>query len=44
MKKETVKLIKKASREKIPVSFLKGKVIPSKKKKLLERALKKDSI
>jgi hypothetical protein len=44
MKKETVKLVKKASREKIPVSSLKGKVIPSKKKKLLERALKKDSI
>ncbi len=41
MKKETVKLIKKASREKIPVSSLKGKVMPSKKRKLLEEALKK---
>ena len=41
MKRETVKLIKKASREKIPVSSLKGKVMPSKKRKLLEEALKK---
>lgn len=41
MKRETVKLIKKASREKIPISSLKGKVMPSKKRKLLEEALKK---
>lgn len=44
MKKQTVKLIKRASREIIPVSSLKGKVIPSKKRKLVENALKKNSI
>lgn len=44
MKKQTVKLIKRASRERIPVSSLKGKVIPSKKRKLVENALKKNSI
>jgi hypothetical protein len=41
MKKETVKLIKKSSREKIPVSSLKGRVVPSRKKKLIEKAFKK---
>jgi hypothetical protein len=44
MKKQTVKLFKRASRERIPVSSLKGKVIPSKKRKLVENALKKYSI
>lgn len=42
MKKETVKLIKKSSRERIPVSSLKGKVVPSKKRKLMEKALKEE--
>jgi hypothetical protein len=42
MKKETVKSIKKVSREKIPVSSLKGKVMPSRKRKLIEKALKKE--
>jgi hypothetical protein len=42
MKKETIKLIKKSSREKIPVSSLKGKVVPSMKRKLIEKALKKE--
>jgi hypothetical protein len=41
MKKETVKLLKKASRERIPLSSLKGKIIPSKKRKLVEKSLKK---
>ena len=41
MKKETVKSIKKVSREKIPLSSLKGKVLPSRKRKLIEEALKK---
>ncbi|MBE0425150.1 MAG: hypothetical protein IBX72_00685 [Nitrospirae bacterium] len=44
MKKETVKLLKKTSRKRIPVSFLKGKIMPSRKRKLLEKALKKDSL
>jgi hypothetical protein len=38
----TIKTIKKISRERIPVSLLKGKVIPSKKRKLIEKALKKN--
>ncbi|WP_333652784.1 hypothetical protein [Dissulfurispira sp.] len=42
MKKEAIKLIKKSSREKIPVSSLKGKVVPSKKRKLMEKALKEE--
>jgi hypothetical protein len=42
MKKETVKSIRKVSREKIPLSSLKGKVIPSRKRKLIEKALKKE--
>jgi len=42
MKKEKVKLFKKASREKIPLSLLKGKVISSKKRKLLEKTLQKE--
>jgi hypothetical protein len=42
MKKETVKSIKKVSRKKIPLSFLKEKVLPSRKRKLIEKALKKE--
>jgi len=42
MKKEIVKSIKRASREKIPLSSLKGKVMPSRKRKLIEEALKKE--
>jgi hypothetical protein len=42
MQKRTIKLIRKAAREEIPVSSLRGKVIPSKKKKLLEKAIKKN--
>jgi len=41
MKRQTIKTLKKASRENIPVSSMKGKVIPSKKRKLMEKALKK---
>ena len=41
MKRETVKHIKKIAREKIPVSSLKGKVIPSKRRKLIEEAREK---
>jgi hypothetical protein len=44
MKKKTIKILKKASREKIPVSSLKGKIMPSKKRKLIEKALKKNSM
>jgi hypothetical protein len=40
----TVKTIRKVSREKIPVSSLKGKVIPSKKRRLIEKALKKNQL
>jgi hypothetical protein len=43
VKKETIKLLKKASRKRIPVSSLKEKVLPSKKRKLLEETLKKES-
>ena len=42
MKKETIKSIKKVSREKIPLSCLKGKVLPSRKRKLIEKALNKE--
>ena len=42
MKKETVKSIKKVSREKIPISSIRGKVMPSRKRKLIEMALKKE--
>jgi hypothetical protein len=42
MKKRIIKLIRKVAREEIPVSSMKGKVIPSKKRKLLEKALKKN--
>ena len=41
MKKEKIKLFKKASRGKIPLTLLKGKVIPSKKRKLLNKTLQK---
>jgi hypothetical protein len=44
MKRKTVKLLKKASRERIPVSSLKGKVIPSKKRNLIEKILKKERL
>jgi hypothetical protein len=40
----TVKTIRKVSRERIPVSSLKGKVIPSKKRRLIEKALKKNQL
>lgn len=43
MKKITVKLLRKASREKIPVSLLRGKVISPKKRKLLEKVMEKES-
>jgi len=43
MKKKLVKLIKKSSRETIPTSMLRGKIIPPKKKKLLEKAIEKES-
>ncbi|MFZ5908038.1 MAG: hypothetical protein ACOYVJ_11665 [Nitrospirota bacterium] len=42
MKKRTIKLIRNLARKEIPVSSLRGKVIPSKKRKLLEKALKKN--
>ena len=42
MKRETVKHIKKIAREKIPVSSLKGRVVPSKRKKLIEEAREKE--
>ncbi|NCO67724.1 MAG: hypothetical protein GW873_04130 [Nitrospirae bacterium] len=44
MKRKTVKLLKKASRDRIPVSYLKGKLIPSKKSKLIEKTLKKERL
>ena len=43
MKKDTLKALKKASRKRIPVGTMKEKVIPSKKKKLLERAIEKET-
>jgi hypothetical protein len=43
MKRQTIKLLKRASRESIPISSLKSKIIPSKKRKLIEKALKKNS-
>lgn len=39
MQKKTVKLLKKFSRAAVPVSSLKGKVISSKKKLLVEKAI-----
>jgi len=42
MKKRIVKLIRKVAREEIPVSSMRGRVIPSKKRKLIEKALKKN--
>jgi hypothetical protein len=42
IKKKTIKILKKASREKIPISSLRGKIIPSKKRKLVEKSLKRD--
>lgn len=43
MKKKLIKRIKKTSREIIPSSMLKSKIISSKKKKLLEKALERES-
>jgi len=42
MKKITVKLLRKASREKIPVSMLRGRVIPPKKRELLEKVMERE--
>ncbi len=44
MKKESIKIFKKTSRKIVPHSFLKGKVMPSRKRKLLEEIFKKDFI
>lgn len=41
MKKETLKTLKRVSREKIPSGSLRGKILPSKKKKLIEKMLDK---
>jgi hypothetical protein len=43
MKRKTVKLYKKASRDRIPISSLKGKIIPPKKRKLIEKTLNSSS-
>jgi hypothetical protein len=43
MKKITVKLLRKASREQIPVSQLRGRIMSPKKRKLLEKVLEKES-
>ncbi len=40
MKKQTIKILRKVSREAVPAARLKEKVIPSKRRKLIERALK----
>jgi|WetSurSiteA1Bulk_404760.scaffolds.fasta_scaffold93661_2 hypothetical protein len=42
MKKRIVKLVRKAAREEVPVSSLRGRVLPSKKRKLLDKVLKKN--
>jgi hypothetical protein len=44
MKKRIIKLIRKVAREEIPVSSMKGKVIPSKKRKLIDKALRKNQL
>ncbi|MBE0427835.1 MAG: hypothetical protein IBX72_14470 [Nitrospirae bacterium] len=44
MKRRTIKILKRASRKKIPVSSMREKVITSKKRKLIEKALKKDAV
>lgn len=41
MKKKTIKTLKRISRERIPSLTLKGKILPSKKKKLVEKMLDK---
>jgi len=41
MKRKTIKILKKISRKRIPVSSMREKVMPSKKRKLIEKALKK---
>jgi hypothetical protein len=43
MKKDTLKALKKASRKQIPVGRMKEKVIPSKKKKILEKEIEKET-
>lgn len=43
MRKKTLKILKKVSREMAPTSKLKVRVIPSKRRKLLEKALLKES-
>lgn len=43
MKKDTLKALKKASRKHIPVGRMKEKVIPSKKKKILEKEMEKEA-
>jgi hypothetical protein len=44
MKKKTIKSLKRISRERIPLSSLREKVIDSKKRKLLAKALKKETL
>jgi CRISPR/Cas system CSM-associated protein Csm3 (group 7 of RAMP superfamily) len=41
MKNKKTKILKKVSRRMIPVSSLKGRVMPSRKRKLIEKALKR---
>jgi hypothetical protein len=43
MKKDTLKALKKASRKQIPVGRMREKVIPSKKKKILEKEMEKEA-
>jgi hypothetical protein len=44
MKDKKTKFLKKMSRGIIPVSSLKGKIMPSKKRKLIEKALKRNGM
>lgn len=39
IKRKSIKIFKKLSRETVPAPRLKGKVIPSKKRKLLEKTM-----
>ncbi len=41
MKKDTLKIFKKTSRKAIPHSLLRCRIIPSRKRKLQEKALKR---
>ncbi len=43
MKKKTLKILKKISREMAPASKLKARVMPSRRRKLIEKALLKAS-